>query len=296
MKTPAPINITTEFFCINRQELKHSISKILKYWLKNKNNYFVNNQAFTHYYDLYKINKPESYTNTRTMRFKHFISEELLDDFKKDNINLKISEQLLQLIYQAVTNDNWLQTIKNRLSSRNYQIDGIAEQQIYLQKISSKQIKLKLKFSFLGTAVWQNTQWDEEDLQDPPYIKINNEKSQLFSGESTMILKEYDNQLVINAKHAKAILYATAMRPAFVEPTLDELINSHLQTLDKNQTIDKKKILISAKEYYLNQRSASSLQNIFISTNFYTEQFKKSKSYQLIKKIMEEKPIPGFYL
>lgn len=292
MDSPAPIQIKNSTFTLPKLKNKPSINKILKNWLSSRNSYFINNKSFSEYYYSYKINKANSYTNTRTTRFQKFIKTELLGQLTT-HIDKTNCNQLLNLIHQVVNTDSWLAIIENRLGARNYKIDGLSERQVYFKYLPDRKIELKQIFTFIGTATWINTQWDEDDLQDPPTIDIATSKSKLFSGESTFIFEEdSNNQIQVQTKNAKATLFATAMRPAFIEPTLDELINALLPTLEKNQH----KILSAAKEYYLAKLSSQELQNIFISTKFYTEQFKNSESYKLIKKIIEEKPIPGFHL
>lgn len=288
----------------NSTKLSFALYKALKLitreWIHCKNDYYVNQKPFAEYYNVYQLQKPDSFKSTRDKRFVSFITDVFVKHLVKDNSTITAQQQLLlaeQLCYLLNSHSlfsAWQNTLYQRLSLRNYKLNCDYKTSIYLKTDQANIIELQQNFECIGTAVWYNPDYDENEPDSPPTINIFDLPQKLYSGQSTFYLStnQQTNSLRYQLISATADLYATAMRRAFIKTTPAEEITNFIEGED-TYSDEEKVILLATKDYYLNNISAQQLQQCYISTNFYSQDFQNSACYRLIDKVLQEKPLPN---
>lgn len=260
-----------------------TLNELIDYWLSNKEIYYINQTPFSSLYKEYLLDKPDSYTNTRTKRFYSMINKELLKSFST-HAQIPLVQKEVQHINQAICNwllkhtlrDNWQSVLNNRLSSRQHNLAGYYIHQVQLQTVDNI-FELKCLFKFI-------------------HSELEKEKI-IFEGESLFQLKFVNQKLRQLPATYKAELFDEQLKEDFKTPTLGEQVSQHLRELQVEGTLKKEiNILTTARDYYLNNASAQELKQSFISEDMYSIEFEDSKCYQLIKAILKKKPIQGFSL
>jgi hypothetical protein len=306
-----PVNISEAPFYPSLEEVV-SPKAIVREWLNNKNLYCIDDTPFVDYIKPYRLDKPDSFQDTKLCRLYKFFDEQLLQYILAANeaqfestkdpavderaVNFAGSEicrnDVMDQLRQNQLMFCWGNTLLRRFTSRNYKLSGGFEHQLNFKKLDNHLIGLHHQFSYIGTSVWHDPDFDPKSIDEKPTIPIVESPEKIFSGESLVLLYAENKQLHYSFKRAKATLFAAEMRRPFVQMALDEQINEHL-TEKKNEISDvEKTILLATKQYYLGYIDHRALQTAFISNQFYDKEFAQSKTFRLVQHVLDEKPYP----
>tara|TARA_B110000879_G_C11144944_1_gene501956 strand:+ start:216 stop:1061 length:846 start_codon:yes stop_codon:yes gene_type:complete len=279
--TNAAIHIEQTSFYATQPKGLHTLNGLLNAWLPFKDHCLINGIAFAELYEKHQLSKVDSYHDTRIKRFQTLIQQEFITPLLNLAQPLKIQKALMTSLCQWLVKhakvDLWQQLLSNRLTFRGYELEGRYEHNLLLTLADDKTITLINRFCFNRVNTASSSQM-------------------LFRGESHFTLTFENDHLTHKETKAYADLFEPSMEAAFTQATLDEEINAYILAPKNALHEEEVEILHASRDYYLNKITSQELQQHFISTTVYSEKFKQSHGYDLIKTIIDEKPIERFSL